>query len=74
MCDLLATIMHGPKSGGAVVPLFVGSWVPIQHNVAWADAYLRTEWHIDPSNRLATMHQRYRQTDRQDRQDNGHVA
>ena len=31
-----------------------------------AEAYLRTKWHLDPSNRLATVHQRYRQ-DRQDR-------
>ena len=52
------------------MPLSVGrgSWVPIKHNVAWAEAYLRTKWHLDPSNRLATIHQRYRQTDRQTRQ------
>jgi len=24
--------------------------------VAWADAYLRTKWHLDPSSRLATTH------------------
>jgi len=49
------------------VPPFVeeGSWVPIKYNVAWAEAYLHTKWHLDPSNRLATIHQRYRQ-DRQD--------
>jgi len=33
------------------------------------DAYLRAKFHLDPSNRLATIHQRYRdrtgQTDRQ---------
>jgi len=22
----------------------------------WADAYLRTKWHLDPSSRLATIH------------------
>jgi len=33
----------GPKSGGqAAVPLSVGgSWVPIEHNVTWVEAYLR---------------------------------
>jgi len=30
------------------------SWVSIQHNVAWAEAYLHTKWHLDPSSRLAT--------------------
>jgi len=30
-----------------------------------AEAYLHTKFHLDPSNRLATVHQRYRQTDRQ---------
>ena len=49
------------------MPPFVeeGSWVSIKYNVAWAEAYLHTKWHLDPSNRLATIHQRYRQ-DRQD--------
>jgi len=28
--------------------------------------YLHTKWHLDPCNRLATIHQRYRQRDRQD--------
>jgi len=28
----------------------------------------QVKFHLDPSNRLATIHQRYRQTDRQDRQ------
>jgi len=35
--------------------------------VARAEAYLRAKFHLDPSNRLATVHQRYRQTG-QDRQ------
>jgi len=35
-----------------------------QCHVAWAKANLRTKWHFDPSNRLATIHQRYRQTRR----------
>jgi len=49
--------------------------------VARAEAYLHAKFHIEPSNRLATIHQRYRQdiTDRTDRQtdrqtDNGPVA
>jgi len=40
------------------VPLFFGGgggWVPIQHNVAWAEAYLRTEWRLDPYSRFATI-------------------
>jgi len=53
--------------------LFLGrrSWVPIYHNVAWTEAYLRAKFRLDPSNRLATVYQRYRtghRTDRQDRQ------
>ena len=36
--------------------------------MAGAEAYLHAKFHLDPkSNRLATVHQRYRQTDRQDR-------
>ena len=31
---------------------------------AWAEAYLHAKFHFDPSNRLVTIHQRYRQTDR----------
>ena len=33
-----------------------------------AEAYLHAKFHPDPSNRLATIHQRQRQTDRTDRQ------
>jgi len=36
--------------------------------VARAEAYLRVKFHLDPSNRFTTIHQRYRQTDRTDRQ------
>jgi len=32
-----------------------GSWVPVWHNVAWAEPYLLTKWHLDPSSRLATI-------------------
>ena len=43
-----------------------------------AEAYLRAKFYLDPSNRLATVHERYRQ-DRSDRQtdrqtDNGLIA
>jgi len=38
-----------------VCPLFWGSWVPIEHKVAWAEAYLYTKWHIDASSRLVTI-------------------
>jgi len=31
-----------------------GNWVPIQHNVVWAEAYLHTKWHLDPSSHLTT--------------------
>jgi len=35
----------------------------------WAETYVHAKFHLDPSNHLATIHQRYRQTDRQtDRQ------
>jgi len=37
----------GQKLGG-------GSWVPIKHKVARAEAYLHTKWHISPYNLLAT--------------------
>ena len=30
-----------------------------------AEAYLHDKFHLDPSNLLATVHERYRQTDRQ---------
>jgi len=43
-----------------------------------AEAYIRAKFHLNPCNRLATIHQRHRQdrqTDRQDRQaDNGLIA
>jgi len=51
---------HEPKIRGSV-PLG-GSWVPIQHNVAGDEAYLRAKFRLNPSNRLATIHQRRRQT------------
>ena len=64
---------HGPKSGGAAVPLSVGKMGP-PSNTMWPGPaprpYLHTKWHLNPSNCLTTIHQRHRQTDRtgQDRQ------
>jgi len=74
MGDRLATIDMGQKVGAAV-PLFAGrgSWVP--SNTMWPGpgAYLHSKFHLDPSNSLATVHQRRRQTG-QDRQDSGPIA
>ena len=43
----------GRKLEEGLCPLFgEGSWVPIQHNVAWAEAYLHTKWHLDKSSQL----------------------
>jgi len=45
------------ENWGRAVPPFLGreSWVPMYHNVAWAEAYLHTKWHLDPCSRLATV-------------------
>jgi len=55
MGDRLATVDMGRKLRGLCPPFYGGriSWVP-SNNVAWADAYLRTKWYLDPSSRLAT--------------------
>jgi len=42
--------------------------------VARAEAYLHAKFHIDPSNRLATVHERYRQTGQTDRQRSGSIG
>ena len=39
--------------------------------MARTEAYLHAKFHLDPSNRLATMHERYRQTGQTD---NGPIA
>jgi len=65
MGDRLATMDMGRKWGGGCAFLR-GGWVPISHNVAWAEAYLHATWHPDPSNCLATIHQRHRQTGQTD--------
>jgi len=53
---------YGPKNKG--LPLW-GGGAGSGHNVARAEAYLHAKFHLDPSNRLATVHERHRQTDRQ---------
>jgi len=61
----------GRKLGGCA-PLGDGELGPhLTQYVARANAYLQAKFHLDPSNRLATVHERYRQTgqDRQDIQD-----
>jgi len=58
MGDRLATIDMRRKVGGVCcAPLHWGgrSWVPMQHNLAWAEAYLHTKWHLDSSSCLATI-------------------
>jgi len=57
---------YGPKiGGGRAVSLWgTGSSVPIEHNVARVEAYLRgvsAKFHLEPSSRLATVHERHRQ-------------
>jgi len=69
MADRLATIDMGRKVGGGLpYPFPLRELDLIQHKVAWVEAYLRAKWHLDPYSRLATVHQRHRQTERQDRQ------
>jgi len=48
-------INMGQKLGGGGCALCSGgSCVPIEHKVAWAEAYLHTKCHLTPSSRLAT--------------------
>ena len=35
-------------------PFYGSNWVPIEHEVAWAEANLHTKWHLSASSRLAT--------------------
>ena len=67
MGNRLATIDMGRKRGWAVVPLMWGGAGSPSNNVDWAKAYLLTKWHLDPSNGLATIYQRYRQTGQRSR-------
>jgi len=78
MGDRLATIDVGQNVWGWCAPFSGVELGPHLTHVAWVEAYLRIKWYLDSSNHLATIHKRYRQTDRQrdrqDIQDNGPVA
>jgi len=51
------------KSGGGLLcRLRWGKLRPHVTQCVLAEVYLRTKWHVDPSKRFATIHQRYRQT------------
>jgi len=54
MGDRLSTIDMSRKLGGSA-PYGEKSWIPMQHSVAWVEAYLHTKWRLDPSSRLATI-------------------
>jgi len=45
----------GQNWGEAAPPFWEGGWVPAQHKINWAEAYLHTKWHLDASSRLATV-------------------
>jgi len=55
------------KIGGCAL-LREGELGPHLTQCGHAEAYLHAKFHLHPSNRLATIHQYHRQTDRQDRQ------
>jgi len=61
---------YGQKIWG-LCPFGGGRAGSTSNNVARAEAYLRAKFHLDPSNRLATIHQRHRQTGQTD---NGLIA
>jgi len=57
----LAAIDMGRKLGGCCAPFIPGELVSdLTLWPSWAEAYLHTKWHLDPPNRLATIHQRCR--------------
>jgi len=71
MGDRLATIEYTWAENGGLCPFEGGERCPHLTQCGRAEDYLRAKFHLNPSNRLATINQRYRQnrTDRQtDRQ------
>jgi len=50
----LLRYIRAPKIGG-LQGKGGENWVPIEHNVAWAEAYLRTKWYPDPYSHLDTI-------------------
>jgi len=55
MGNHLATIDMGRKEGGCCAPFAGGELGPHEHNVAWAEVYLHSKCHLDPSSRLVTI-------------------
>ena len=45
----------GDRGNNRHGPLSRRSWVPVKHNVAWAEVSVRTKWRLHPSSRLDTM-------------------
>ena len=64
---LRCATVHTGRKLGAVVPISVKGAGSSLHSVAWAEAYPHIKWHPNPSNRLATIHQSYRQDRQTDR-------
>jgi len=58
----------GRKLGGEAALLWEGELGPHLTQCGQGEAYLHAEFHLDPSNRLATVHERYRQTGQTDTQ------
>ena len=63
---------YGPKIGGAA-PFGDGELGPHLTHCGQVQGYLHANFHLDPSNRLATVDERHRQTgqDRTGQTDNG---
>ena len=57
---------HKFRMWALLCPFPWGSWIPIYHSVARAEAYLHAKFHLDLFNCLETVHQCHRQI-RQDR-------
>jgi len=53
---------HGPKRGRLLWPLLGEVCPHLTQCGLGGGLYLHAKWHLDPFNRLATIHQRYRQT------------
>ena len=53
---------------GSGTPLGEGELGPHLMQCGQVESYLHAKFHLDPSNRLATMHQRQKQADRTLRQ------
>jgi len=56
---------HGPKIGVGCAP-FVGLLGPHLTQCGLAESYVHAKFHLDPSDRLATIHQCHTVTDRTD--------